>query len=117
MSGVEDNDSNDSASPVDDVASSDDPASDKPLTVIPPREESADDEESTDASSTESGSAIPESESDSGLTVVPSVTTESQADQDALAQTGAAQVLVMLGIVVSLGVLGTTLIVARRRHA
>ncbi|KAB1644739.1 LPXTG cell wall anchor domain-containing protein [Gulosibacter chungangensis] len=74
--------------------------------MIPPRSQTDDPD-----------TAATESESDSGLTVVPSVSTESQADQDALAQTGAAQLLVMLGIIVSLGVLGATLIVARRKHA
>lgn len=108
----------DGSSPLDGIASPDrtdsnsagskgEASKDAPLTVIPPSNDGAD-----KADGPESADEATES---SSLTVVPTVTTESQADANTLAQTGAAQVLVMLGIVISLGVLGATLVVARRR--
>lgn len=90
-----------------------DKSSDAPLTVIPPN--SSDDEKS-EAGSVEKIDGT-DTTDDDGLTVVPSVSTEAVAQDDVLAQTGAAQVLVMLGLVVALGVLGTAILVARKRTA
>ncbi|MDJ1371316.1 hypothetical protein C7K25_08035 [Gulosibacter molinativorax] len=96
------------AGAVDTVAQAD-KSEESSLSIIPPSDKG------DEASGAPSAGDASEQPNDAGLTVLPSTSVEAVAQDDALAQTGAAQLLVTLGIVLSLGVIGATLVIARRQ--